>query len=118
MAEGLGKLIGIMVPVFTNGSGDQSSIPGQVIPKSQKMIRDTSLLNTQNYQVWIKGKWSHPWKGVVTSCIPWCSSYRKGSLKVALGYRQPTYNTLASPCRCGSILLKAVGHLHPIKMIY
>ena len=42
--------------VLTNGLGDQSSIPGRVIPKTQKMVLDSSLLNTQNYKVWIKGK--------------------------------------------------------------
>ena len=53
-----------MVRVFTNGLGDQGSIPGQVIPKTQKLVHDVSFLNTQHYKVWIKGKWSNPGKGV------------------------------------------------------
>ena len=32
------------------------SIPGRVIPKTQKMVLDASLLNTQHYKVRIKGK--------------------------------------------------------------
>ena len=44
--------IGLMSSMFTNGPGDQGSVPGQVIPKTQKMI----LLNTQHYKVRIKGK--------------------------------------------------------------
>ena len=40
----------------TNGSGDQGSIPGCVIPKTQKMVLNAALLNTQQYKVWIKGK--------------------------------------------------------------
>ena len=48
--------IGMMIRVFTNGPGDLGSIPGQVIPKTQKMILDASLLNTQYYKVRIKGK--------------------------------------------------------------
>ena len=32
------------------------SIPGRVIPKTLKMVLDTSLLNTQQYKVCIKGK--------------------------------------------------------------
>ena len=32
------------------------TIPGRVIPKTLKMIFDTSLLNTQQYKVHIKGK--------------------------------------------------------------
>ncbi len=42
--------------VFANGPGDLGSIPGQVIPKTLKMVLDTSLLNTQQYKVRIKGK--------------------------------------------------------------
>ncbi len=48
--------IGIMVRVFANGPGDFGSIPGRVIPKTQKMALDASLLNTQQYEVRIKGK--------------------------------------------------------------
>ena len=40
--------IGMMVRVFPNGPGDLGSIPGRVIPKTQKMVLDTSLLNTQH----------------------------------------------------------------------
>ena len=42
--------------VLANGPGDQGSIPGWVIPKTQKMLFDTSLLNIQHYKVFIKGK--------------------------------------------------------------
>ena len=35
-----------------------------IIPKTQKIVLDISLLNTQ-HKVWIKGKYSHPGKGVV-----------------------------------------------------
>ena len=46
----------MMVRVFANGPGDLGSIPGRVIPKTQKMVRDATLLNTQQYKVGIKGK--------------------------------------------------------------
>ena len=42
--------------VFANGPGDLCSIPGHVIQKTLKMVLDTSLLNTQQYKVCIKGK--------------------------------------------------------------
>ena len=42
--------------VFTNGLGDQCSIPGWVIQKTQKMVLDAALLSTQYYKVRIKGK--------------------------------------------------------------
>ena len=41
------SLIGLVGRVFTNGPGDLGSIPGHVIPKTLKMVLDTSLLNTQ-----------------------------------------------------------------------
>ena len=50
------RLIGLIGKVFVNGPGDLGSIPGRVIPKTLKMVLDTSLLNTQKYKVCIKGK--------------------------------------------------------------
>ena len=38
--------------VFTNDSGDRGLILGGVIPKTQKMVLDDTLLNTQFYWVW------------------------------------------------------------------
>ena len=49
-----------MSRVFANGLGDQGSIPGQVIPKTQKMVLDASLLSIQHYKVRIKGKVEQP----------------------------------------------------------
>ena len=48
--------IGLMIRVFANGLGDQGSIPGQIIPKSQKMVLDAALLSTQHCKMMIKGK--------------------------------------------------------------
>ena len=45
-----------MLRVFANGSGDRGSILGRIIPKTQKMVPDTALLNTQLNKVWMKGK--------------------------------------------------------------
>ena len=42
--------------MFANSRGDLGSIPGRIIPKTFKMALDTSLLNTQQYKVHIKGK--------------------------------------------------------------
>ena len=46
----------LSVRVFANSPGDRGSIPGQIIPKTQKMVLDAYLLNTQQYKVCIKGK--------------------------------------------------------------
>ena len=51
-----------MVRVFINGLGDLGSISGRVIPKTQKMVLDASLLNTQHYKVWIKSKVGQSWE--------------------------------------------------------
>ena len=51
-----------MVRVFANGPGDLGSIPGRVILKTKKRVLDASLLNTQHYKVWIKGKVGQSWE--------------------------------------------------------
>ena len=80
------RLIGRVGRVFANGPGDLGSIPGRVIPKTLKMVLDTSLLNTQQYKVRIKGKWNNTGKGVAPAPTPQCSCYWKGSLLVTLDY--------------------------------
>ena len=52
----LNRLIGLLGRVFANGLGELGSIPGRIIPKTQKMVLDTSLLNIQQYKVCIKSK--------------------------------------------------------------
>ena len=57
---------------LANGPGDEGSNPGQVILKTQKMVLDAALLNTQHYKVRIKDKmeqsqeWcrAHPYNSV------------------------------------------------------
>ena len=63
-----------MSRMFTSGPEDRGSIPGRVIPKTQKMLLDTALLST-HYKVRIKGKVEQSWEwsntlqhlGVVTT---------------------------------------------------
>ena len=50
------QAIGLMSKVFANGPKDQSSVPGRIIPKTQEMVLDAALLNTQHYKVRIMGK--------------------------------------------------------------
>ena len=63
---------------FANGPWDLGSIPGHIIPKTLKIVLDSSLHNTQQYKVW-----SNPGKGVVPFLTFQCCSYWKGSLLVA-----------------------------------
>ena len=60
----LNQAIGIMVRVFANGLGDQGSIPGQAISKTQK--NGTWCHLAQHYKVQIKGK--------VEQCSEWSSA--------------------------------------------
>ena len=60
------RAIGLMSIEFVNGPGDRGSIPGRVIPKTQKIVLDAALLSTQYYKVRIKGK--------VEQCWEWCSA--------------------------------------------
>ena len=85
------RYIGLAIRVFANGLGDLGSIPGRVIPKTQKMVLDASLLNTQHYKGRIKGKVEQSREGVAPSPTPWCSSYRKGSFRVTLDYGRQLY---------------------------
>ena len=65
LAEGDPK-VGLMSRMFANGL---DSIPGRVIPKTQKMVFDAALLNTQHYKVRIKGKVEQPWER--SSALPY-----------------------------------------------
>ena len=51
------------------GPGDLGSIPGRVIPKTLKMVLDTTLLNTQHYKVRFKGKVEQSWEW--SSALPY-----------------------------------------------
>ena len=44
------------VIVFANSPEGEGSVSGRVLPKTLKMVLDTYLLNTQHYNVRIKGK--------------------------------------------------------------
>ena len=49
-------VIGLVGRVYANGSEDRGSVPGRVIPKTQNIVLDTTLLNTQHYKARIKGR--------------------------------------------------------------
>ena len=75
------RSIGLMSKVFANGPGDQGSIPGRVIPKTQKLVLDDALLNTQHYQERIKGKveqfWE--WRSVLHYTLVYVVAIEKGA---------------------------------------
>ena len=55
------------------------------------MVLDASLLNTQHYKVWIKGKVEQTRERSSALPTPWCSSYRKGNHRVTLDYGRQLY---------------------------
>ena len=48
--------IGGISRVSADGHGNRGSTPGRVIPKTKKMVFDTTFVNTQHYKVKVKGK--------------------------------------------------------------
>ena len=45
-----------MSTLSANGPQDRGSIPDKVLPKTQKMVLDTALINTQHCKVRTNGK--------------------------------------------------------------
>ena len=100
------RLISLVGRVFANGPRELGSIPGRVIPKTLKMVLDTSLLNTQQYKVCIKGKMEQSRERSnpphTHTHTPQCRSYLKGSLLVALDYGRQLYFCLL--CEFGLVI--------------
>ena len=112
--------------VYIYDPGDLGSIPGRVIPKTQKMVLDASLLNTQIYKVRIKGKVEQSREGVAPSPTPWCSSYRKGSFglpsTMVANFTLLIYIYICM-CVCGyvcisKLIVYACVHVHVYIYIY
>ena len=74
--------------VLANGLGDLGSIPHHVIPKWYLIPPGFTLSDIRYVS---RVKWSDPGKGVAPSHTPWCSSYWKRSLLVALDYGHQLY---------------------------
>ena len=71
-----------MSRVFANGPGDRGSIAGRVIPKTQKIVLDATLLNTQQYKARIKVKWSNPGNRVAPSSTQLSKREPSGHLRL------------------------------------
>ena len=68
--------------IFANGLGDRGSIPSRFIPKIQKMVLNAALLNTQHYEVRIKGKLeqTREWSSALPYISMWQLLKRKPSV--------------------------------------
>ena len=65
------RAIGLISRVCPNGPGDRGSIPGWLIPETQKMVFDAALVSTQHYKVMTKGKVEQYWEW--SSYLPYSS---------------------------------------------
>ena len=63
--------------MFANRLGDLGSIPGRVIPKTQKWYLMPPCLTLSIIRYGSRVKWSNPGKGVAPSPTPWCSKLSK-----------------------------------------
>ena len=71
--------IGMMVRAFANGPRDLGSIPGRVIPKTQKRYLMPPCLTFSFIRYWSRIKWSSLGNEVAPFPTPWCCSYWKGA---------------------------------------
>ena len=71
------RTIGLAVSVFANRPGDLGSIPGRVIPKTQKWYLMPPCLTLSIIRYGSRVKWSNPGKGVAPSPTHWCSKLSK-----------------------------------------
>ena len=77
--------------VFANGQRDRGSYQ-----RLLKWYLIRPCLTLSNIRYVSRVKWRNPGKGVAQPPTPWCSSYRKRSLQVALDYGRQLYFTF--PC--------------------
>ena len=101
---------------------DRGSIPGRVIPKTQKwyLIPPCLTLSIMRYRSRVK--WSNPENGVTPSPTSWCCSYWKGSLRVTLDKGRQLYffyMLYSSSCNKSSLVFKEEANvLHHLKSLF
>ena len=83
--------IGLTSRVFANCQGDEGSISGRVIPKTQKWYLMPPCLTFSIKRYGSRVNWSNPGNGVTPSLNPLCSCYWKGRLRVALDNGRQLY---------------------------
>ena len=89
--------------------GDWGSIPGWVIPKTQKWYLIPPCLTLSITRHVSRVKWNNPGKGVMPSPTPQCCSYWKGTLQFALDY----YKVVRT-----NILFSRQSYQHGIPIFY
>ena len=85
--------IGMMVRVFAYGPETWVQSQVESYQRFKKWYLMLPCLTLSIIWYGSRVKWSNPGKGVAPSPTPWCSSYRKGSLRVTLDYGRQLYFT-------------------------
>ena len=99
-----------MVRVFTNGPETwvQSQVTSYQRLKKWYLMPPCLTLSIIRYGSSVKG--SNPRKGVDPSPTLWCSSYRKGSLRISLDYgHQLLYSLCTCACFCVCVYVCILG---------
>ena len=71
--------IGIVGRLFANRPEDRGSIPGPVMRKNRNTALYAPLLNTEDYKVRIRDKWSNPGENIPPSSISRWVGIEKGA---------------------------------------
>ena len=85
------SVTGMIIWVFSNGPGDLGSIPGRVIPKTQKCYLMFPCLTLIIIRYVSRVKLTNPGKGVAPYPTLWCSRYQKKKLRVPLDLGRQLY---------------------------
>ena len=93
MHKGWDRVISLMRREFANDPEDRGSIPGRVIPMTQKMVLDAALVSTPHNKLRINGKveQSREWTSPPSHYTPRCSSYWKENFRITLDYSLQLY---------------------------
>ena len=102
-------IIYLMSRAFANSPGDLGSIPGRVIPKTQKMVLAAALLNTQHYKVRIKDKLeqSREWRSTLPYTLVWLLLKKEVSGHPRL--RSPTLLSILPDRSSSSCIAQSAG---------
>ena len=84
-------LVGLVVECSPMGRETRVQSQVESYQRLKKMLLDISLLNTRQYKVRLKDKWSNLGKGVAPSPTLQYSRYWKGDFRIALDYSCQLY---------------------------
>ena len=85
--------IGMMVRVFASGEETRVQSEVESYQRLKKWYLMPPCLTLSIIRYGSRVEWINPGNGLAPSSIPWCSSYRKGNLRVTFDYGRQIYFT-------------------------